>query len=121
MNEPITTKNAIIKSAYIGIQDHGFLSVDLHLEYDCGGQCFGGYALHMPKGSRYYKESMPLAGEFIYRVLEIAGVKSWEELAGKTIRVKASDYKVYEIGHIIKEDWFNPSQLKQKEGGGDEL
>lgn len=29
-------------------------------------------------------------------------------MVGKSIRVKASYDQVYAIGHIIKEDWFNP-------------
>lgn len=101
-------KNAIISSATLTIDDHGCLSAWLRLEYDEGGQGFGGFALHLLRGSSNHRSRMPYAGHFITRVLQVAGVKTWEDLKGKTIRVRASHSDVAEIGHIIKEDWFNP-------------
>jgi len=31
-------------------------------------------------------------------------------MKGKTIRVKSSHGEVEAIGHIVKDDWFNPSE-----------
>jgi hypothetical protein len=101
-------RNAIISSVSIDTGDRGLLTAWLHLDYGGSGQGFGGYALYLPKSySHHNLESV--AGHFIFRCMEIAGVEKWENMKGKTIRVKASHSKVEAIGHIVKDDWFNPS------------
>lgn len=109
MEEQLEIKNAVIKSATLTKEDHNLLSAWLHLDYGSGGQGFGGYALYLPKSFKHH-ELKSVAGHFIFRVLEIADVDSWEKLKGKTIRVKGSDTKIHAIGHIVKDDWFNPEE-----------
>lgn len=104
------TKNAIITAASITSADHGVLSAWLTLEYG-GGSCqgFGGYSLYLPKSFKHHKIAGPnYAGHFIWRVMEIAGVESWDKLVGKTIRVQAAHQGVEAIGHIVNDDWFRP-------------
>lgn len=104
----IEVVNAIIGSAVITGDDHGLLSAWLHLEYDGGGQGFGGYALYLPKSFTHHKlESV--AGHFIWRCMEISGVSEWDKMKGKSIRARREHSKVHAIGHIIKEDWFCPA------------
>lgn len=105
----IEEKNAIIESAIITTKDRGLLSAWLHLDYGGSGQGFGGYALYLPKSYTHHNKNAGYAGHFIWRVMEIAGVENWSDLKGKTIRVRAVHDKVIEIGHIVKDDWFNPS------------
>lgn len=97
-------RNAIIESATLSTADHGVLSSFVHLDYGGSGQGFGGYALYGPD----MKSPGCVAGLWIWRVLEIAGVREWSQLPGKTIRVRASWTKVEAIGHIVKDDWFEP-------------
>jgi hypothetical protein len=81
----------------------------LFLKYEAFCQNFGGRVLYLPASFIRHTVESP-AGHWIFRVMEIAGVTKWSELPGKTIRVKAAPGKVIEIGHIIKDDWFNPEK-----------
>ena len=102
-------QNAVITSAEITNDDHGVLSAWLMLDYGGSGQGFGGYALYLPRGFTHHTVESP-AGHFLWRVMEVAEVSRWSELPGKTIRVQSDHGKVYEIGHIVKDDWFNPEK-----------
>jgi len=105
----IQVKNTTITSASISNGDHGVLSAWLSLDY--GGLCqgFGGYSLYLPKDFKHSINQKNYAGHFIWRVLEIASVTEWGRLVGKTIRVKSEHLKIHAIGHITKDDWFNPT------------
>ena len=104
--------NAVIERVSIANDDHGCLSAWISLDFgDSSHQGFGGYALYLPKSFTHHKlESM--AGHFIYRAMQIADVDEWSKLKGKTIRVKKQDHfsTIQSIGHIVKDDWFNPSE-----------
>ncbi len=118
--------NAIIKSARITDDDHGLLTVWLDLDYGGSGQGFGGYTLYLPKSFKHHNPQGPnYAGHFIWRVMEIAGVSDWSQLPGKTIRARKEHVRVHAIGHIVKDDWFCPSEefaltAASKSGGPDE-
>jgi len=81
----------------------------VYLDFGGSGQGFGGYALYLPKSWAHHG-GPNYAGHFIWRVMEVAGVARWDQLKGKTVRVKREHSKVHEIGHIIKDDWFNPDR-----------
>lgn len=105
----IVEKNAIIKGAKITVEN-GLLDCWLDLDYGGAGQGFGGFSLYLPKTFKNSDPSGPnYAGHFLWRVLEIAGVTRWENLVGKTVRVRAEHSKVHSIGHIVLDDWFNPT------------
>lgn len=102
-------RNAVITKARICDSDRDILSVWLDLDYGGSGQGFGGWTLYLPKSFKHHNPSGPnYAGHFIWRVMEIAGVRNWDDVPGKTIRVRQEHSKVEAIGHIVKDDWFNP-------------
>ena len=115
----IETKNAVIEAATITTGDRGFLDAWLTLDYGGSGQGFGGYALYLPKSFSHHSLKS-VAGHFIFRVMEVAGVTKWEDLKGRTIRVRAEHCGVKAIGHIVKDDWFCPESdfaaLRQRDG-----
>ncbi len=106
MTEP-EIKNAVIESASLGFGDRGFLDAWLTLDYSGSGQDFGGYTLYLPEGFGHHNLMSP-AGHFLFRVMQIAGVESWDKLKGRSIRVRATHNGVEAIGHIVKDDWFCP-------------
>lgn len=103
--------NAKIADAIIEIDDRGILSVWIFLELSDGGnQAFGGYALYLPKEFNHHNIKSP-AGHWIYRICKIAEVNRWNDLKGKTVRIKREpgfSGKIKVIGNIIKDDWFCP-------------
>lgn len=108
-------KNAVIVDAVINTGDRGFLTAWIQLDYGGTGQGFGGYILYLPKYYRHHR-LLSHAGHFIFRCMEVAGVENWSQLKGKTVRVQCEHSKVHAIGHIVKEDWFNPFEdFKQVE------
>jgi hypothetical protein len=112
-------KNAVIEGATITSDDHGLLSAWLTLNYGGSGQGFGGFALYLPKSFAHH-ELKSVAGHFIWRCMEVADVTEWSKLKGKTVRVETdvdSEFggMIVAIGHIVKDDWFNPSKDFDKE------
>lgn len=101
-------KNAVIESVTLEKGDRGFLQCWLHLSYGGSGQGFGGYVLYLPKSYSHH-ELKSFAGHFIFRCMEIAGVERWDQLQGRTICVRSEHHTVHAIGHIVKDDWFDPS------------
>ena len=102
-------RNAVIAAAKIDMGDRGLLTAWLTLDYGGSGQGFGGHVLYLPKSYSHH-ELKSFAGHFIFRCMEIAGVEEWSKLAGKTIRARGNHSGIEAIGHIIKDDWFSPSE-----------
>jgi hypothetical protein len=103
-------RNAIVKGATIDTGDRGLLTAWLHLDYGSSGQGFGGYSLYLPKSFAHFTEKGDFAGHFIFRCMEIADATTWDAIVGKSIRVKIENGLVVSIGHIVKDDWFTPSE-----------
>ena len=112
--ENTETKNAIITSTMLGIEDHGVMSFYLYLDYGGTHQGAGGYVLDTPlkQGSTFIRRIGTAEGmALIMEILEVVGVGKWEDLKGKHIRVKANSNGVKAIGHIIKDKWLDFEQF----------
>lgn len=109
--DKIETKNATITGTLLGYEDHGILTFFLYLDYGGSGQGAGGYSL-----DEYDKVLKKRVGakeglDLIIEILNVVGVRSWEELKGKHIRVKASFVKVYAIGNLLHDKWLDFTQF----------
>jgi hypothetical protein len=92
-------KNAKIESTMFGFEDHGILTAFLHLNYSGAGQGFGGYDLRQDGAAQ----------KWMAKVLKVVGVQKWEDLRGEHIRVESDHSKVYRIGNLLEDKWFNPA------------
>jgi len=113
-------KNARIRRTMLGWEDHGIFTCMIDLDYDGGGQGFGGYGLDRHNGERSAKsERLGTAYglQFVMEICRVVGVEKWEDLPGKYVRADAAHEKVYRIGHITADKWFDPAELFAKMGG----
>lgn len=99
-------RNAKIKEVFFGIGDYGFLTFNLTLDYGGSCQVFGNYALY----NHSWPREKDISGWFVNRVLEITESNSINDICFKNIRVRQTHEKVHAIGHIIKDEWFDPSE-----------
>jgi hypothetical protein len=112
MSEEFEIVNAVIESATIGSGDRGFLDCWITLDYGGAAQGFGGYVLYLPKSFAHHR-LLSHGGHHIFRCMEVAGVTEWHKMPGRTIRVKKGKGfggLVLGIGHIVKDDWFEPKK-----------
>ena len=101
-------RNAKIISVSLEYEDHGCLTCWLKLDYGSTVQSFGGYSLDQYNTDTQLREGSKWGCEFIKRIMDTVGVKSWESLKGQYIRVKIGACYIESIGHIIEDKWFNP-------------
>src|SRR5262245_13714484 len=91
-------ENAKIESASIQIEDHGILTCMLFLKILGGSQGFGGY------------NNNSNLSWYLKRLFVVLDVQSFEDLAGKYVRVQSKDGLLVAIGHIVEDRWFNPGE-----------
>lgn len=114
-------KNAKITNTMLGCEDHGILSAWLTLDYGGTGQGFGGYALDGKPKDRGERSPHAACGLWVKRILEVVGVGKWEDLKGQHVRVRTNGGKVYAIGHLLEDKWFEPEvELKRLKGDRDD-
>ena len=100
-------ENGKITKTFLGKEDHGIFTSNITIEFDGRGQGFGGYSLDGKGG----KKGSGIG--FISKILDTLEVDSWENLKGTHLRVKREDGLIKEIGHIVKDKWFNPKEYFQ--------
>lgn len=93
-------KNAKISHTFLGCEDHGIFTCSIGLDYGGSAQSFGSHEL-------YYKH---YGIKYLDTLLKTLEVRSWEDLVGTVVRVKASYSHIEAIGHFMKDQWFNPER-----------
>ncbi|NIQ78453.1 MAG: hypothetical protein GTN93_10245 [Anaerolineae bacterium] len=91
----------------------------IDLDYGGSGQGFGGYGFDNPKNPGKYdgkRIGTAYGCEFIRRLLDTLEVEKWEDLPGTHVRADSEMTKVYRIGHILKDKWFDPQELAEEMG-----
>ena len=100
--------NAKIEGAQLMFEDHGCLILNLYTVHSGGHQAFGSVNIMNRATKTFERTGGNVAGWYIKRVFDVCEVDSFDQLVGKTIRIKEVDGIIRAIGHIIKEDWFEP-------------
>lgn len=110
--------NARITNVSLGYEDHGILTFGLTLEIADGSGCvFGGYALD--EYDKSLKKLVPVAKslECLTEIIRVVGVKNWEDLNGKYIRIinKGWGSIIDTIGNLMEDKWLNVKEFFEKE------
>lgn len=104
-------ENAKIVRTSLGVEDHGIMTAYLHMEFACGGQAFGGYALDQYNKTCKSRHGSDFGMEFVKQVLSVLEVTDWEKLPGTFCRIERENGLIVRIGHFMKENWFDPKIL----------
>lgn len=104
-------KNAIIESTFLGREDHGIMTFEIYIRFDKGVCCgIGGYVLDFYDKSSKKRVCSSKSMDAISKILDVIGVKNWEELPGKYIRIEDDGEwgsTIDKIGNIIEDKWFD--------------
>lgn len=102
--------NAKIVSVNICDNDHGCYNVFVELDYGHSRQGIGNYGL-APIVRKHDKilDNWKL-GYMIVRLMEVCEVNNFSKVNNSYVRVKIENGLVSEIGHILKDVWFNPTK-----------
>lgn len=113
--QDLQTQNAKIAATQLGYDDHGIVTAFLQLQWPGMGGGFGGYVLH----SDHPHSGLTAFGmQYLRSVLDTVGVRTWEELAGKHVRIVQEQgsglNRILGIGNIMEDRWFFPHELGQE-------
>ena len=109
--------NAKIESVSCGTEN-GITTFGLGLQIQGGaGCCFGGYALDEYDEAESRRLPISLGLECLEHIMTTVGVKSWEDLKDKYIRVvsRGLGKSIEEIGNIMEDKWFNIEEFFEKD------
>lgn len=102
-------RNAKITDTMLGREDHGIMTFMLYLEWGASVCGYGGYAIDQYDREEDKRVFSASGLEAISKILEVVGVKTWEELKGKYIRIEDNGWgeTIDKIGNLMEEKWFN--------------
>lgn len=74
-----------VERVEFGVEDHGILTLWLHLRFSASGQAFGGVALDEYDRANKRRVGTAAGMTFVLRVLELFGAKSLDAVAGRYV------------------------------------
>lgn len=103
-------ENAQIVGTFLGVEDHGCLTLFLHLKGDGWNVSWGGRNLGNAAG--FHEHGI----EYIAKILDTVGVRSWEELNDVYIRVENCGFgsSIEKIGNIVEDVWLDNEEFFKK-------
>ena len=105
------TLNAQINTSRLGFISNGIFSFCLTLTIQDGGGAvnIGGYVMDSYDKGKEKRIGTAYGMDLVMRILEVVGVKTWEELEGKYIRINnvLLGDSATKIGNLMKEDWVD--------------
>lgn len=115
-----TIVNAEISSTFLGYEDHGIFTLYLSLNMSGSGISIGGYSLDEWNGKQRVGTAMGM--ELMIQLLNVVGVKTWEELKGQYIRVVSNGLgrRITKIGNLMKDEWLDLEEFFAEQSKGDE-
>lgn len=103
--------NAQITDADLSMADHGSLVLWLQLNGNGWGVGYGGYGIGKGYVGASEFKGFTKGTELIMRVMDTVGVSSFKNLIGTYVRVAVNfsddGGRVYIIGNIIEDKWFD--------------
>lgn len=109
-------KNAKIDYVKLYIEDHDILTFSIGLDLGSGVCALGGYVLdqsfRVNKNDNrwdYERKSSPAGLDCMRKIMEVVGVRSWEDLKGKYVRYEDNGWgsRITKIGNIMKDNWID--------------
>ena len=109
-------RSAKIADTMLGREGHGIMTFILYLEWRGSACGYGGYAIGTCDSEKVKGDFTARGLEAISRILEVAGVRSWEELKGKHVRIEDNGpgETIDKIGNLTEEKWFNIREFFSK-------
>ena len=109
ISEGYKIENAKVINADLSMENHGVICLEMTLEGNGWGVCFGGVVLGQGYvGAKEFKGSA--AGmEYIMRIMDTLGSSHFNDMKGKVCRVATNGWSnpVKLIGNIIEDKWFD--------------
>lgn len=120
-------RNAVITGTMLGREDHDIMTFMLYVESGAYSVGIGGYALDESGplvNGRITRKYSTKSFELISRILEVVGVRRWEDLKGKYLRFEdpGLGQTVKRIGNILTDDWLDFKEFFSDgdDGAGDQ-
>ena len=118
---PMHELNAKITKTSLGPEDHGIFTAYIWLDYGGSGQGFGGWSFDGPAPKAtdytdYHRVGSVFGMQFIMDLMTTLDVRRWEDLPGTHCRIRQDKPfgLAKQIGHNLKDQWFDPKALADK-------